>query len=289
MTILTPSPVQQFTDNNGVLLAGGKLFTYAAGTTTKITTYTDSTGSTPNTNPVILNARGEAGIWLIAGTAYKYVLSPSTDTDPPTNPFYTVDQILASPTVAFTGDSGSGGVAGIVPAPPAGSAASNYFLGANGSWQASTTAPVANGTFMGNQSGGSAAPTAITNASVATALQGQTANTLAAGNDSRFTTTGQSTRSGNYTLALADAAVEQYFTANATLTIPANGSVAFPVCTPIPVRVAPGFVVTVAINTDTLRYYPSNATGSRTLTGPAYCVLIKSSSTEWAISAGGIS
>ena len=92
-TAISPLPMQRFTDNNGNPLSGGKLFVYAAGTTTKTTTYTDSTGGTPNTNPVILNTRGEASVWLAAGANVKFVLSPSTDTDPPTSPIWTVDNI----------------------------------------------------------------------------------------------------------------------------------------------------------------------------------------------------
>ncbi|MDA8249417.1 MAG: hypothetical protein M0Z28_09570 [Rhodospirillales bacterium] len=92
-TAISPLPMQRFTDNNGNPLSGGKLFVYLAGTTTKTTTYTDSTGSTPNTNPVILNTRGEASVWLTPGANVKFVLSPSTDTDPPTNPIWTVDNI----------------------------------------------------------------------------------------------------------------------------------------------------------------------------------------------------
>src|SRR5882724_3576883 len=92
---LSPDPKLQFFDNNGKPLTGGKLFTYLAGTTTKVTTYTDSTAGTPNSNPIILNTRGEAqsgGIWLGTGQ-FKYVLAPSTDTDPPTHAIWTVDNI----------------------------------------------------------------------------------------------------------------------------------------------------------------------------------------------------
>jgi Right handed beta helix region len=92
-TQLSPLPVFRAWDNLGLPLVGGKLFTYVAGTTTKQATFTDSTGGTPNTNPVILNYRGEANIWLDPTKVYKLVLAPSTDTDPPTNPFWTVDQI----------------------------------------------------------------------------------------------------------------------------------------------------------------------------------------------------
>jgi len=56
MTTLTPTPKQQFLDANGNPLSGGKVYTYAAGTTTPLVTYTDESGTTPNTNPVILAA-----------------------------------------------------------------------------------------------------------------------------------------------------------------------------------------------------------------------------------------
>lgn len=90
---LSPLPIQRFYDNNNFPLVGGKLFTYIAGTTTKIATYTDSTGGTPNSNPVILNYRGEAQVWIDPTLTYKFVLAPATDTDPPTNPFWSVDQL----------------------------------------------------------------------------------------------------------------------------------------------------------------------------------------------------
>lgn len=91
--ILSPLPVQRFVDNNGNACSGCKVFSYTAGTTTKLATYTDSTGSTPNANPIILNSRGEAQIWMPPGVPYKLVFSPSTDTDPPTNAFWTVDNV----------------------------------------------------------------------------------------------------------------------------------------------------------------------------------------------------
>lgn len=93
--LLSPTPVLHFDDANGAPLSGGKLFTYAAGTTSPISTYTNSGGATQNTNPIILNTRGEANVWLTPGALYKFVLSPSTDTNPPTNPIYTVDNISA--------------------------------------------------------------------------------------------------------------------------------------------------------------------------------------------------
>ncbi len=97
---LSPLPIQRFYDNNNFPLVGGLLFTYIAGTTTKIATYTDSTGGTPNTNPVVLNYRGEAQVWIDPTLTYKFVLAPATDTDPPTNPFWSVDQLISGLTFA---------------------------------------------------------------------------------------------------------------------------------------------------------------------------------------------
>lgn len=102
-TTLSPTAVFKGFDNNGLPLASGKLFTYQAGTTSKLASYTDSTGGTPNTNPVILNARGEANVWIPPNVAYKYVLAPSTDTDPPSNPIWTVDQVVNSQLLTLYG------------------------------------------------------------------------------------------------------------------------------------------------------------------------------------------
>jgi len=71
----------QFFDNNGDPLVGGKLFTFAAGTTTPQVTYTSASGTTPNSNPIILNGGGRvpAEIWLTDGLQYKFVLYSSTN------------------------------------------------------------------------------------------------------------------------------------------------------------------------------------------------------------------
>lgn len=67
----------QFFDANGHCLSGGKVWTYIAGTTTLKDSYTTSVGDVPNTNPVILNSRGEADIWLSG--AYKIKLTDASD------------------------------------------------------------------------------------------------------------------------------------------------------------------------------------------------------------------
>jgi len=69
----------QFFDNNGVPLSGGLLYTYSAGTTTPLTTYTTSAGSVANTNPIVLDSAGRPPneIWLTGGYSYKFVLKTS--------------------------------------------------------------------------------------------------------------------------------------------------------------------------------------------------------------------
>lgn len=95
MTVaLSPVARQLFLNpSNGAPASGFKLFTYAAGTTTKLATYIDSTGNTPNTNPVVADSLGELDLWLTANVAYKLVFAYPTDGDPPTNPIWTRDNI----------------------------------------------------------------------------------------------------------------------------------------------------------------------------------------------------
>jgi hypothetical protein len=71
----------QFFDNNGVILSGGKIYTYAAGTTTPQATYTSSSGATPHANPIVLDSAGRVPggeIWLTDGSKYKFTLETST-------------------------------------------------------------------------------------------------------------------------------------------------------------------------------------------------------------------
>ena len=72
----------QLLDNSGNVLSGGKIYTYAAGTTTPVATYTSSSGITANSNPIILNSAGRVPyeIWLTDGISYKFVLKDSNDT-----------------------------------------------------------------------------------------------------------------------------------------------------------------------------------------------------------------
>ena len=72
---------QLFTDN-GEPLAGGKIFTYAAGTTTPAATYTTSLGNVAHSNPIVLDAAGRVPtgeIWLSFNAAYKFVITDANN------------------------------------------------------------------------------------------------------------------------------------------------------------------------------------------------------------------
>lgn len=87
MTAIAPFVFWQTLDNNGDPLNGGTIESYEAGTTTPKDTFTDETGSTANTNPIVLDSAGRADIWLDVGE-YKFVLKDSSG-----NLIKTVDNI----------------------------------------------------------------------------------------------------------------------------------------------------------------------------------------------------
>ena len=73
----------QFFDDNGVPLAGGQLYTYAAGTTTPLASYTSISGLTSNQNPIVLDSAGRVSgtneVWLTSAVSYKLVLKTSAN------------------------------------------------------------------------------------------------------------------------------------------------------------------------------------------------------------------
>jgi len=75
--LLSPYGIgQQFFDDNGVPLAGGLIYTYQAGSSTPLVTYTTNAGTIANANPIVLDAAGRVPqeIWLLTGYSYKFIL-----------------------------------------------------------------------------------------------------------------------------------------------------------------------------------------------------------------------
>lgn len=96
-TIYPPinSPVFRALDANGNPLAGGKLFSYMAGTSTPQPTYADAGGASPNTNPVILDSTGQAKIFLSPSLNYKFILQDASGVQQ-----WSVDNIAGNPFIA---------------------------------------------------------------------------------------------------------------------------------------------------------------------------------------------
>lgn len=102
---IIPFITQYFSDANGNPLNGGKLCTYASGTTTPQATYSDVSLMTPNANPVIMSANGRptTGAIFLSATSYKFELrtagaSPLECTTGTV--LWTLDNVSAIPTAS---------------------------------------------------------------------------------------------------------------------------------------------------------------------------------------------
>lgn len=79
----------QYFDKEGFPLAAGKLYTFAAGTSTPLPAYTDQALLIPHTNPIVLDASGFAMVYIAGGVPYKLELRDVDDVL-----LWTVDNIL---------------------------------------------------------------------------------------------------------------------------------------------------------------------------------------------------
>lgn len=98
MAVIYTPHFAQFFDSNGDPLAGGKLYTYAAGTTTLKATYSTSSGATANTNPVILDSAGRAVLFIDG--SYRFNLHDANDVL-----IQSTDNITAFTTTGVSADS----------------------------------------------------------------------------------------------------------------------------------------------------------------------------------------
>jgi hypothetical protein len=132
----------QFFDNNGNPLSGGKIYTYEAGTTTPLATYTSSTGVTAHTNPIVLDSGGRVPggeIWNQL-QLYKFVLETSAGvliaTYDNVGSSFNATAIIAN----FTGN-GSTVAFTLASAPSGGENSTNVYI--NGVYQQKNTYSVA--------------------------------------------------------------------------------------------------------------------------------------------------
>ncbi|NCX55626.1 MAG: hypothetical protein EBW87_00290 [Burkholderiaceae bacterium] len=153
------------------------------------------------------------------------------------------------------------------------------------------------GTGVGTSTGSgnnvlSTSPTLVTPI-LGTPTSGNLSNCTADGTDSvGFKNIPINSQSAAYTAVLADAGKVIFHPstdANArTFTIPANGSVAYPIGTAITFINMTSQVVTIAITTDTMYLSAAGTTGSRSLAQYGSATAIKMTSTTWLISGSGL-
>jgi hypothetical protein len=111
---ILPNGKCQFIDQNGAPLANGSVFFYAPGTTNPLPTYQDSAGTTPNTNPIQLDSRGQAIIWGSATyrqivkdangvTVWDQIVSAAASADALNTLTATLSSSSGSSTIGFVG------------------------------------------------------------------------------------------------------------------------------------------------------------------------------------------
>lgn len=94
-----PSPL----DGSGNIVVGGCIWTYAAGTTSAISTYSNNAGAL-NSNPIIVDINGRYVAYLLAGTNYKFVFETACTPPAHGGALSTQDNISGLPASAATVD-----------------------------------------------------------------------------------------------------------------------------------------------------------------------------------------
>lgn len=136
----------QLFDNNGLPLNGGKIYSYQAGTSTPLATYTSISGAVAHTNPIVLDSAGRVPggeIWLDYTKKYKFIVKTSAEVL-----LATYDNVggsfNASPIVAnFTGNGSQ--TAFVLLSNPADENSTQIFI--NGVYQQKNTYSVATNTI----------------------------------------------------------------------------------------------------------------------------------------------
>jgi hypothetical protein len=252
----------QFFTDDGEVLSGGKIYTYAAGTTTPTATYTSIAGSAQNSNPIILTSDGRLpeDMWLTEGVKYRFVLTDSTNVQ--IGEYDDIPGIndVSTETVSWSTITGT-------PTTLAGYGITNGITAATA---AATYAPIASPTFTGT-------PLVPDNDTVST--------NYAVG----YREAPPVSKTTNYGLVLADRGKAILMNGTSlTLTIPANAAIQFPVGTVIIIVNLNSTALSIAISVDTLTLANSTTTGTRTLAQNGLATCVKIGSTSWLISGAGL-
>lgn len=248
----------QFFDNSGLILSGGLLYIYSAGTTTPVTAYQNSAGTIAHTNPIVMDSAGRipSEVWLTTGAAYKFVLKTSTSVT-----LWTMDNLNGINDPSSVPWS-------IITGKPTTIAGYGITDGITAATAASTYAPLASPSLTGTAS-----------------ATDEAANSYNIG----WRDCPQNSQTANYQLVISDRGKQVLMNGTSlTLTIPANGTVAFPLGTTIMVVNSNATSLTVAITTDTMTLANSTTTGSRTVAQNGLATLTKVGASNWLIAGTGV-
>jgi len=286
------------TGGQSITISQGSGSTVTIANGTKAMVYTDGAGATAAVvlaTPTIALASGVTGTLPIANggtgattlTANNVILGNGTSAVQFVAPG-TTGNVLTSNGTTWTSA-----------APPAITlAGNNAFTGANTFYNATgqtfgTATSTQDGIILAGRAGGSSSyrvtltPTTLSASRTLTLPDPGSNETLG------YLNIPQVSQSAAYTLVLTDAGKHIFHpsadTTARTWTIPANGSVAFPVGTAVTFINQNGAgVITIAITTDTMRLAGAGTTGSRTLAANGVATAVKITSTEWIISGTGL-
>jgi hypothetical protein len=303
-TGLTPA-----TSTSGAVTVAGTLGTANGGTGSTSTTFVNLTTNVTGTLPITNGGSGQttaaAAITALTGTqtAGQYLRSDGT------NAALSAIQAADVPTLNQNTTGTAANVTGVVANTNGGTGQSSAFTQygvtyastttALATTSAGTTTTVLHGNASGAPTFGAVSLTADVSGVLPVANGGTNSST---GNLSSCTADGtdavgfrnipQNSQSANYTLVLADSGKHIYHPstdANArTFTIPANGSVAYPLGTAITFINQTSQVVSIAITTDTMNLSPAGTTGTRSLAQYGVATAVKVTSTSWIISGTGL-
>lgn len=100
---LAPAPFQTELDDSGNIVVNGCVWTYAAGTSTAIATYSNNAGAL-NSNPIITDYAGRFTVYLLAGTNYKFVYEAACSPPSHATAYRSQDNIAGLPSSASNAD-----------------------------------------------------------------------------------------------------------------------------------------------------------------------------------------
>ncbi len=94
MAIITDGVRTKFTDDTGLPLIGGQVFSYVEGTSTPKDTYQDRAFTIPNTNPIILDDVGSCEMYLKGGYRLRVLTADGVLVEEKDNAFQSDGQVL---------------------------------------------------------------------------------------------------------------------------------------------------------------------------------------------------